>query len=579
MKKICTFTLIICLFQLSVFIPNKSIWAVENADETNDTGDIIDFYDVNDENDNNESVGYSNSGVDHDYIEADTPSKIYSSNIYQYDNFMESYFDNLTTNHGDNTIGSCGYVAIDMLLCYYDTYLNDNIVPEQYDVPSESSCYNMICRRNSPGSMFDMPKGYSESNYIDADGNVDELQRNIDYYNYIEKMEGVSLHAKLLSLGNSLFGIKLLNLTPGLNHMGIKQIIHKYMADVLGFSNGDEYEIRDINHSLNANKSDEVRDFVIDEVQLGNPVLVGLDDGEGGGHWVIAYDYDEITDKIYCNFGWGGDATHITPENCVEELKQDPEKDNNYYIYESALTIEFHLPHVHSDNYAVTKIVDGGVVTNYYCYDSEEIEVYQNLPTVISYPSTHKFEFECGDSEYFVHSFNHLNYDDEQHTSTCLVCGYSVKNWHYLECSVDNGTHLGICGDCDAIIINGSSLMFISVSNSAHSVSCADCGYTETKPHTFRYTSKNATQHTKICTDCGTSITENHNYEGKIIDAIEHSLECDCGATNGTQGHIWTSYGIGKVKCILCEFKRILAPGEVIGVIKGIKPNDEAETE
>ena len=118
----------------------------------------------------------------------------------------------------------------------------------------------------------------------------------------------------------------------------------------------------------------------------------------------------------------------------------------------------------------------------------------------------------------------------------------------------------------------------IETTDTTHSYICNDCGYTETKPHTFRYTSKNATQHTKICTDCGTSITENHNYEGKIIDALQHSLECDCGATNGTQGHIWTSYGIGKVKCTLCGFAKILAPGENIPIIKN-KTELEEETE
>lgn len=82
----------------------------------------------------------------------------------------------------------------------------------------------------------------------------------------------------------------------------------------------------------------------------------------------------------------------------------------------------------------------------------------------------------------------------------------------------------------------------------------------------------------KICTDCGESITENHNYEGKIKNANVHSLECDCGATNGTQGHIWTASGVGKVKCTLCGFIKILTPGEDIPIIKN-KEDIEEETE
>ena len=134
MKKICLFVLIIYIFQLFSFVPNNLVWATDDIDEMNETLYVGDLDNGNNEEINNESVGYSTEGVLHDYTETGAQDGTYSSYIYQYDSFMESYFDNLTTNHGHNTIGSCGYVAIDMLLCYYDTYLNDNIVPEQYDV-------------------------------------------------------------------------------------------------------------------------------------------------------------------------------------------------------------------------------------------------------------------------------------------------------------------------------------------------------------------------------------------------------------------------------------------------------------
>ena len=49
---------------------------------------------------------------------ANTPSS--------YDSYMEAYFRGLKRNFGYNKIGTCGYVAIGMLLSYYDSYLNDN---------------------------------------------------------------------------------------------------------------------------------------------------------------------------------------------------------------------------------------------------------------------------------------------------------------------------------------------------------------------------------------------------------------------------------------------------------------------
>ena len=117
--------------QISVLTPYNLVWAEDDINETNEILDV----ENSDDDENDESVGYSTGSVLHDYTETGEQEEIYSSNIYQYDNFMESYFDNLTTTHGHNTIGSCGYVAIDMLLCYYDTYLNDDIVPDDYDAP------------------------------------------------------------------------------------------------------------------------------------------------------------------------------------------------------------------------------------------------------------------------------------------------------------------------------------------------------------------------------------------------------------------------------------------------------------
>ena len=54
--------------------------------------------------------------------------------IYQTEYFATHYFNNLTTNYGDNYIGSCSYVSIAMLLSYYDSYWNDSIIANSEDV-------------------------------------------------------------------------------------------------------------------------------------------------------------------------------------------------------------------------------------------------------------------------------------------------------------------------------------------------------------------------------------------------------------------------------------------------------------
>ncbi|MBR2968200.1 MAG: hypothetical protein IKC35_05460, partial [Clostridia bacterium] len=48
--------------------------------------------------------------------------------VTSYDTFLEAYYRGLTQNFGHNYQKSCGYVALGMLLSYYDTYLDDDII-------------------------------------------------------------------------------------------------------------------------------------------------------------------------------------------------------------------------------------------------------------------------------------------------------------------------------------------------------------------------------------------------------------------------------------------------------------------
>lgn len=49
-----------------------------------------------------------------------------SDNIFNTDYFAPYYFSNLNGRFGKNVKGSCTYVAVDMLLSYYDSFWNDN---------------------------------------------------------------------------------------------------------------------------------------------------------------------------------------------------------------------------------------------------------------------------------------------------------------------------------------------------------------------------------------------------------------------------------------------------------------------
>lgn len=165
--------------------------------------------------------------------EAISSSTVYNSSITEYHSHLVSYYDNLTYNFGMNYKGSCGYVAIGMLLSYYDTFLNDSIIPEQYDLVSNGYDGNMITRRNSPGVLKDIiarPNTQSSSSYgysLSA----------TEYYLYVNSYSATSLHAKLIMLGAERGYYDFLDDdTPsGTDFLERNNILNDYFQIILGY--------------------------------------------------------------------------------------------------------------------------------------------------------------------------------------------------------------------------------------------------------------------------------------------------------------------------------------------------------
>jgi len=61
------------------------------------------------------------------------------------------YFDNLNSKFGNNNSNICGIIASEILLGYFDTFSNDNIVDEIYDI-SGDFCSLYTDQGNSPGT-------------------------------------------------------------------------------------------------------------------------------------------------------------------------------------------------------------------------------------------------------------------------------------------------------------------------------------------------------------------------------------------------------------------------------------------
>lgn len=74
-----------------------------------------------------------------------------SSTLYQTNYYSTYYFSQLKQNFGNNIKGSCTYVALAMLLSYYDSYWNDSIIPEGYDMISMLEENELPLLVESPG--------------------------------------------------------------------------------------------------------------------------------------------------------------------------------------------------------------------------------------------------------------------------------------------------------------------------------------------------------------------------------------------------------------------------------------------
>ena len=331
-----------------------------------------------------------------DYVnDALDESLSYNSNLTEYDSFLVSYFDNLLFNFGMNYKGSCGYVGIGMLLSYYDSFLLDSIVPEQYDVISRGSSNNIITRRNSPGILHDVledPNDPTNTNYV---RNLTATQ----YYIRMSSLSTSSLHAKLLMIGagKGYYNMENNVLPASLYFDNVIEITETYLKDVVNLSESD--------FAINYTNSN-VRQFVINNIKNENPVLLGIKRGSIGGHIVIAYDYDDASDTIYCHFGWGPHLTHVTIES------------QDFDSYVEAMTLDLNFDHSHSNNYAITRSNNDEIVTTYYCSRDCNLQI-----------------------------FNHSHFYDIHTCMYCGHCGFSTVNHTYNDNYewIDYSTHKSIC--------------------------------------------------------------------------------------------------------------------------------------
>lgn len=234
-----------------------------------------------------------------------------------------SYFENLNDYSAYNSVGSCGYVSLIQAMSYYDTFYNDNVIPEVFEAKYTSATTETEVKEHSPGvkRQFYYGSGYS------------------NYYEYCHATESNDLQSKLTIVKNTL------NTTDSSDKFSYSIGGWDYQRVLNSFYSN--YNASVVVNSYQNKTQSEYINLVKDTINSGNPIIVHIKSYDSAGnqiayHSVVAYDYDEA--GIYANFGWNSGTTH-------SPLLGSP---HNYSKITEAFTLDYSaMGHTHSNNYII----------------------------------------------------------------------------------------------------------------------------------------------------------------------------------------------------------------------------------
>lgn len=236
------------------------------------------------------------------------------------------YFEKLLGSHGDNKIGTCGIVATQILFGYYDTFSNDKIVPEQYDVVSTESAKTIADFERSPAT----DRADSSNVFHDA-----LIKFSADH---------------------------------GWNKTGTNTTVNDLRKLVDGYMNytGVEHKIGWVEGNWSDIHSNACMNTIESSINAGRPVIVGA-----AGHAFVAYGYDD--NYLYAHTGWG--YVGRTPWSTI---KTGPLHPNGHPFMIDVNSIPTHL---HSDNYHVVS----GAKNIYLCPCGHEMRRMNVSPWVFGF--------------------------------------------------------------------------------------------------------------------------------------------------------------------------------------------------
>lgn len=398
-------------------------------------------------------------------INSELPSSKYIENSF--------YIDNLLYNIGDNSgsySGTCGFVALEIILSYYDTFLNDNVIPDEYDVEVSHTF-----------SSFD---SISLESYAASPG-VDN-----------------NFHAYLIQLA--------------LDNGYIEEDDYSFDTDNYYSFIDDYFNQIGLNVTIDENTSLFGKiNFIKQAINLNFPVKVsirGEDTSNSLGdltHAVVAYGYDE--DGIYAHFGW--------------QMSYTINFNINNYAFAHVLYFQVNESHVCSDNYEWS--ANGCTGTVCPC----GIKTCNHETLNYEYRTSSDHIVSCNACNYsYIEEHDDLTYESmssTQHRVYCLTCEdyYYDAHDYVVEGDIKTCTE---CGHQEEICYH-ENVTYENYTSAYHNVNCANCDYSYTEEHDIY-----VQDHTQYCSKCDYEnvLSVGHNYIYiPITGGQRHKKQCSICST------------------------------------------------
>ena len=339
-------------------------------------------------------------------------------------NYSTIYYSNLFKNFSLNTHGTCSFVALSMLLSFYDSYWNDNYIAENFE---EVSFYE--APTHLPNSMCN-PSFDTESPGVisEAFENVADLTQS-EYVSFISNTSGTYFQSYLINLAYSMFDDYCFetNNSYGLTLYEQTQLLSYYLIYCRNITSLE---------AVICSYSDilTIKEEIIDDIVDGVPLVLNVYSPKFGYHSVIAYDYDDLDDEIYVHAGWKNEDGEVLTHVSLAQL--------GVTSIESALKIQNNNPYFTnvSDHYHI--------IDSYTTFDSTSLVYphnlcckggnYSDLIPTFEWESLYQEKWYSDINPYIVLTIYHdSSYPIFSHNiSTGNSYTLSETEWNYL-CNVD----------------------------------------------------------------------------------------------------------------------------------------------